>query len=271
MREHLLQALRWNHSFPNRTPLLAVAVGFIVGLAVPGTANAEPMFEWVRSGGSSNPDFGNSVAVDAEGNAYVVGYVQGPADFSGVRLTNDVQAGTFMFIAKYGPDGSLKWIKTPPLTIIPGQGLSSSANGVALDASGNVYVAGGFNGIITFGSTVLTNLTWTYGTSDIFLAKFDGDGNPVWARHAPGTDYGWGNAVAVSADGYVHVVGSFIGTVSFGEGTLTSAGSSQDAFHAEYDAAGNLVWAKKAGGLMRDYGYAVAADSSGNTYLAGEF
>jgi len=273
MRAHLLQALRWNHSFPNRTPLLAVAVGFIVGLAIPGTANAEPVFEWVRSGGSSSWDFGNSVAVDAQGNAYVVGTVRGPADFSGVRFTNVTWSNPEqMFIAKYGRDGSLRWVKSPPLTPVTDQRVASSfANGVAVDASGNVYVAGSFSGIITFGSTTLTNFTWSRD-DDILLAKFDGDGNPLWARQAPvDSGYGYGNAVAVSADGYVHVVGSFRGTVSFGGSTLTSAGDWSDAFHAKYDPAGNLAWVRKAGGMADDYGAAVAVDSSGNAYVAGEY
>jgi len=272
MREYLLQALRWNHSFPNRTPLLAVAVGFIVGLDIPCPARAEPAFEWVRSGGSSSWDFGNSVAVDAQGNAYVVGCVRGPADFSGVRFTNATWSDPEqMFIAKYGPDGSLLWVKSPPLTPVTDQRIaSSSANGVAVDASGNVYVAGEFGGIITFGSTTLTNLTSAWTGTDILLAKFDRDGDPLWARQAP-AHHSRGNAVAASMDGHVHMVGNFSGTASFGGTTLTSAGSSQDAFCAKYDATGNVIWAKKVGGMGSDYAYAVAADSNGNTYVAGEF
>src|SRR5690242_10193079 len=59
------------------------------------------------------------------------------------------------------------------------------ANGVATDASGNIYVAGSFSGAsITFGSTVLNNI----GGYDMYLVKYNGGGNVLWAQAFGGSD-----------------------------------------------------------------------------------
>src|SRR5580658_5307334 len=54
-------------------------------------------------------------------------------------------------------------------------------SGAAVDGSGNVYVTGTYTGTVTFGTTTLTGPT-TAGSGDMFLVKYDGSGNVLFAN-----------------------------------------------------------------------------------------
>ena len=145
-----------------------------------------------------------------------------------------------------------------------------------MDAGGNSYITGYFDGSVTFGAggTSATTLT-SDGDSDIFLARYDSTGAFAWARRAGGTSTDDGYAVDVDASGNSYITGYFSGSATFGAGgttatTLTSDGD-DDIFLARYDSTGALVWAKQAGGTSRDVSRRVYADASGNSYISGEF
>jgi hypothetical protein len=137
---------------------------------------------------------------------------------------------------------------------------------VAVDASGNVFIAGSFQGTADFGGGALVSA----GLADVFLAKYDADGVHQWSKRFgnTGTDVGW--ALAVDASGHVVVVGNFVGTVDFGGGPVVSAGS-VNAFAAKYDTNGLHVWSRRLGGSDNETAYAVTADVSGNIIVTGEF
>jgi len=76
--------------------------------------------------------------------------------------------------------------------------------------------------------------------------------------------------VAADPAGNILVTGSMAGTIDFGGGPLTSAGSS-DVFLAKYSAGGAVLWTKHLGGPGPDVGYGVASDSAGNVIVVGYF
>ncbi len=136
---------------------------------------------------------------------------------------------------------------------------------LAADTTGNVYVCGSFAGTINFGGNLISS-----GLTDVFVAKYDGAGNLLWARKAGGTGYDEGRGIAVDAAGNAYVTGIFQGAASFGATNLTSSGNS-DVFLAQYDAAGTIIWARRAGGNADDEAHALALDGAGNLYLTGTF
>ena len=142
--------------------ILALLLVVITGITV-----KAQNFEWAKSMGGGNPDWGNSVAVDASGNVYTTGFFDGTVDF-------DPGAGTFnltsavgydIFISKLDASGNFVWAKS-----IGGVN-DDWGNSIAVDASGNVYTTGWFMNTADFDPGPGTfNLT-TVGSEDIFICK----------------------------------------------------------------------------------------------------
>jgi len=149
-----------------------------------------------------------------------------------------------------------------------------SANGVAVDASGNVYTVGRFSGTVDFDPGPGTYNLTSAGVHDVFVSKFTSAGKFVWAKRLGGASDEAPSDLTVDASGNVYTVGRFSDTVDFdpGPGTynLTSAGE-YDVFVSKLTSAGNFVWAKRLGGASNETATGVAVDGSGNVYTVGFF
>jgi gliding motility-associated-like protein len=216
------------------------------------------------------------MTTDASGNVYATGFFSGTVDFDpGAGVTNLIElAGTGgdIYILKLDVSGNFVWAKSM------GGSLADVANSIAVDALGNVYTTGIFNGTADFDpGTGIFNLNTTL-YANVFVSKLDAAGNFVWAKNIDGTYNAIGNAIAVDASGNVYATGRFGGTADFDPGAgvsdLTAAGSSVtvfDVFILKLDVTGNFVWARNFGGIQEEDGYAIAADASGNVYTTGIF
>ncbi|MBK6986131.1 MAG: SBBP repeat-containing protein [Bacteroidetes bacterium] len=146
---------------------------------------------------------------------------------------------------------------------------------VAVDASGNVYTTGTFEGTADFDPGVGTFTLTSTGTADIFISKLDANGNFVWAKGIGGTTNDYGLTVAVDASGNVYTTGYFRNVADFdpGVGTfnLTSTSSSDDIFISKLDASGDFVWAKSIGGSNTDKCSGMKIDAAGNVFITGSF
>ena len=91
-----------------------------------------------------------------------------------------------------------------------------------------------------------------------------------WAKKAGGSNADQGHSIVTDSSGNSYVTGYFRETASFGSTTLESSGDA-DIFVAKLDSSGNWLWARQAGGTSNDYGYSIAIDSSGNSYVTGYF
>ncbi len=137
---------------------------------------------------------------------------------------------------------------------------------IAADASGNTFVVGHFENSITFGTTTLLSS----GLSDIFVVKYDPSGNVVWAKRGGGSNNDYGYGIGVDGAGNCYITGTIYSAATFGSFTLTPSGPNDIVF-AKYDVAGNVVWAKRAGGTGGEIGFAIAVDGTGNSYITGGF
>jgi len=123
-------------------------------------------------------------------------------------------------------------------------------------------------GTVDFGGGPLSTPTTA---SDMFVAKYSASGAPVWAKRLGGTNSEGGTAVAVDSLGDIAVTGGFQGTVDFGGGALTSAGSN-DIVVGKYTGGGSYLWAKRFGGTGDDSSLAVAVDDfDGSVVVTGYF
>ncbi|MEI6467714.1 MAG: Ig-like domain-containing protein, partial [Verrucomicrobiota bacterium] len=156
--------------------------------------NAAGQFQWGLGLGGSGPDEARALAVDAVGSVYVGGAFSAQVDFdpgAGTRMLGAAGANDG-FVLKLDPSGALMWAIT-----LGGKG-SDQINALALDARGEIYVAGVFSDTVDFDpGPDLWSLTSAGGT-DGFVAKFDGSGALVWARTLGGTGDDTANALAVS-------------------------------------------------------------------------
>jgi Secretion system C-terminal sorting domain len=216
---------------------------------------------WAKSAGGSSPDAGFSIATDATGNVFVTGdFYSSAITFGAVTLTNAGRGN--IFTVKYDESGNVLWAKSG------GGNWYDFASGIATDATGNVFVTGGFvSPAITFGTITLGNA----GSCDIFIVKYDASGNVLWAKSEGGYDCDGGRDVSTDASGNVFVAGDFSSyKIPFGTTTFTKVGGN-DIFIVKYDASGNVLWAKSAGGSGYDYGFGISSDAIGNVSVTGSF
>ena len=229
-----------------------------------------PSLQWAKRMGGSAGDIGHSVAVDALGNVYTTGYFNGTGDFDpGAGTANLTSAGDIdIFISKLDASGNFVWAKRI------GGTLGEIARSITVDASGNVYVTGYFNGTVDFDpGTPSVNLT-SSGAQDLFILKLNTTGTFVWAKRVGGGGFEEGWEIRVDATGNVYTTGQFEGTADFNPGAATfnlvSAGA-PEIFILKLDATGTFVWAKRMGGTSNDIGYSLAVDGLGNVYTTGAF
>ena len=209
-------------------------------------------------------DDGRSVSTDASGNVFIAGYFASPTITFGTTTLTNTNSSWDIFIVKYDSSGNVLWAKSAGGTAY------DIGNSVSTDAIGNVFMTGiYYSPTITFGITTLTNAN---NVADIFIVKYDASGNVLWAKSAEGTWYDLSYGVCTDVIGNVFITGAFYSpTITFGTTTLTNVNAANDIFIVKYDASGNVLWAKSAGGTGYDEGYAVSTDASGNVFLTGNF
>jgi len=206
--------------------------------------NDSGLSQWTRQIGTSSDDYGNSIAVDGNGNIYVAGYTLGSLDGNESAGRDDIA------LVKYSAAGTKQWTRQL------GSPDVDEALGVGIDGSGNVYVAG-----VTYSS--LDGYTRA-GEFDIVLAKYSPAGETQWVRQLGSTETDEAYALAVDTNGNAYITGLTAGDL---DGNTSAGGN--DMFLVKYDASGTKQWTKQIGTAADDYGYGVAVDSAGNIYIAG--
>lgn len=263
-------------NFPTKTPEQALNAGssdaFIAKVSFDGTALVYSTYV-----GGSKADVGQSIKVDSSGNAYIAGYTFS-SDFP---LANPVQgsnAGTVnAFVTEAKPDGSPFLFST----YFGGSG-DDRAFGLALDSSGNIYIAGGAQST-DFPTTTGVVQGTNHGQSDAFVAKLKPSAStpPVYATLLGGAGVDQANGIAVDSSGDAFVTGftsssdfptfspiqSVLGITGGGS---CGASACSDAFVSELNpAATALVESTYLGGSGADFGQAIAVGPTGIPYVTG--
>ncbi len=125
----------------------------------------------------ANIDNYASVATDLQGNVYVADGFYGKLGF-GSYILND-SLGEDIFLAKYDTGGNVLWAEQ---TTVPSHKSWGVGYSVIADASDNVYLTGQTKDTISFGSITLS--TSPLNKVELFLAKYDGNGNPLWVKES---------------------------------------------------------------------------------------
>ncbi|MEO8086847.1 MAG: T9SS type A sorting domain-containing protein [Bacteroidota bacterium] len=141
---------------------------------------------------------------------------------------------------------------------------------ISTDPNGNSYTTGRFTSTCTFGGFNITS----YGGPDIYVSKYNSQGNCVWVKHGGSYDtndiYGdEGDGIDIDADGNCYVTGNFYTQAMFGSFTLSCPTAHREIFVVKYDSSGNEIWARQADGNSNSYSRAIATDGLGNSYITG--
>lgn len=221
-------------------------------------------------------DWGEGIAVDSAGSAYVTGYTYSP-DFPVTAGAFDTtRAGLDAFVTKFTPDGTSLVYST----FLGGAG-REQGQGIAVDISGNAYVTGiteSFDSPFTSayeGFPVTSGAFQTKGSYDAFVTKLNSKGTALiystYLGGSAGVDRGW--AIALDGAGNACVTGDTASTnfPIINPIQATFGGGATDAFVTKLNANGSgLVYSTFLGGNLTDEGRGIAATGNGDVYATGD-
>ncbi len=199
---------------------------------------------WVQQFGTSAKDVANEIALDKQGNIYLVGNTSGSLGNSYLGGNADI------FVTKLDRNGEVLW------TLQNGTSGDDNAEGIAVDKNGNIYATGYTNG--DWGGV-------NQGSEDSWLVKYNKDGQSLWTRKLGSGGSDWSNDVTVDVNNNVYISGLSGGFLADG---FTGG---FDAFLAKYDSGGEAIWQRQIGTSEDDFGRGIVVDTDGNMiYVTGD-
>lgn len=233
----------------------------------------DPVFQYSTFLGGSGTDIGVDIAVDFDGNAYVVGRTNS-ANFPTVNPVDASHNSDFdVFVTKMNASGTACIYST----YLGGSGLDEAVS-IAVDSAGNAFLTGDTKS--TNFPTVNPIDGTANGDADAFVTKINAAGTAlIYSTYLGGSGLEIGYGVAVDSPGNAYLTGVVrspnFPTVNPIDGTL---GGGQDAFVTKINPAGTaLVYSTYLGGSngggvpipAYDYGFSIALDSANNVYVTG--
>ncbi|HEY8660540.1 MAG TPA: SBBP repeat-containing protein [Hanamia sp.] len=235
--------------------------------------NSAGIPQWETTAGSSeagyNLESGNGIAVDNSGNVFITGNFNGssanPTYFGNIPLVSSGGGGFYeedYFLAKYNTStSSWEWA-------VEGGGAGTDYGmKVSLDSYGNPYVNGFLNSsTATFGSISISES----GPKGYFVAKYSPNGNLSWVNPTGGTGYNGVSCSKVDDIGNFYFAGTFDGTTTVGDTTITSNGY-DNSYIASWNSNGVFQWVKHIPGSYYATLSAMDVEGNGNIDITGTF
>lgn len=250
------------------------ALAVFIFILVPLVANSQAsQWKWASGIPCTQSSSASAVAVDNSGNVVSVGDFSGSVTIGSNTLTS--VGMTDLLVTKYSPAGNLMWSRQA------NGYFSRIIFGVVTDSSGNIYVSGDFSDTATFGNTKLIAADTLHGSqylgTDIFVAKYDKNGNFIWAKQFGGKYVDRALRITADRHNHLYIAGEFASegaspplyaSATFGNITITCHGAG-DAYVAKLDTAGNVIWVKGMGGKLGNTAFGLASDADDNIFISG--
>ncbi len=221
------------------------------------------------TGTGSGDCSGNAIAVDSTGNAYAAGSAtQGFPTLSAFQTIfgggGSTGTPTDAFVLKLNPSGTLVYS-----TYLGGDG-DDSANGIAVDGSGNAYVAGGTQ---STNFPLKSAIQSSHSGDDAFVTKVDSTGTSLgYSTYLGGssTNVATGIALDSSSNAYVTGITDSSDFPTTSGDAQTTYGGADDGFVTEVKADGSAwVYSTYIGGSGTDDALGIAVDAAGEAYVTG--
>lgn len=224
-------------------------------------------------GGQNSTQVGKAIfATNDSRFVYVAGWFRGRVTFANEEITSNdffTDPRSNIFITKYDSNGRGIWTKNIGRKQVNFSG-DPEVTDIVADNQGSVYLTGHFPGILIFGNEEMKGVP-SRGKSwnrDIFLAKYDGDGNHLWHRSAGGSDNDESHSIALTSNGVM-----ITGTVSWGDvkfGDISMSPGFPNMFVANYNLNGKCLWAIGAKAVVSSIGKGIATNAT-NTVVTGQY
>jgi LPXTG-site transpeptidase (sortase) family protein len=216
-------------------------------------------------GGSSSNDYGEEIFVDPSGNIYVTGLTDastasGSGNGTWGNPVRPFMGRTDAFVAKLDSSGNLIW------NTFLGSIVSDWGKGLVVTQDGSIYVTGFSDA--AWGDQIVRPFT---AIVDTFVAKLDSDGNLAWTSFLGGIGFDQGNGITSAENGNLYIAGFSTATAvsaTWGNPVRDYIGGG-DAFVANVDTSGNLMWNTFLGGNGYDHATEAAVDRTGKVYVTG--
>jgi RHS repeat-associated protein len=216
--------------------------------------------------GGSASDYGNALAIDADGNAYVGGDTDS-TDFptqDPIQSTN--HGAREIFITKLDSTGSALSYST-----YLGGTNYDYCRGIAVDSSGSAYLSGSSYG---YGFPITTGVAQSSqaGNLDAVVVKLNSSGSALeYSTYVGGSDYDSALAIAVDASGYAYIAGDTYSTDFPTEVPYQgSRATTDDAFITAVDTDGSsFIYSTYLGGNGPEFAQGIAVDGTAHVYITG--
>jgi hypothetical protein len=219
---------------------------------------------WVENITGENDIVPKSIAVDSEGDVYLIGDVKfGNINFNNSKYLTNLD-GTYFFLVKYNKDGICQWAEK-----IEGNN-EVFASSITIFKNSSIYVSGYHKSdALNFNNDKkLTQI----GKFDCFLAKYNGNGICQWAERIAGNETENINEIVTDLVENVYVVGSSNSYVlDFNNGISLNITDIYDGYFAKYNSNGICQWAEKITGNIGQYVSSINVDVNSNVFVTGGY
>lgn len=223
---------------------------------------------WTKSIGGQYSESIGKIKVDNDGNVFTSGISYGNVDYDPGPGTHFISSkANEVFVQKLDNDGEFKWAQRHS-----GAG-RTSIRSMVVDVDGNLYLAGGYYGEVDYykGQTGATHTS--NGKGDIYIQKYDKNGNFAWVRTIGGSDVDQCKGMDIDQNNNLIVMGTYRGNVDFDPGPgstiLTGGTNINNNFIMKLDSSGALKWAKNYD--HTSVNQVLTVDGDNNILIAGLF
>jgi hypothetical protein len=224
-------------------------------------------FQWVVTYGADSLDDAFNLNVDAIGNVYWTGLMEGTVTVGSSTFTTQ---GEDIILGKISPTGQVLWVKQ-----MGGSGIDAGT-GIMVDNNGDLITSGYFQTTVDFDPNAGVSILASSGGTDSYFGKYDTNGNSIWIKKigGPSGDIAAPGGITIDNLNNIYFAGNAGANCDYdpGAGTVThTMNGTTDWFIAKYDNNGNHLLSFTVGGTGQDQAHRLVTDNQQNIYVTGWF
>lgn len=232
--------------------------------------SSEGTLLWAKSLGSGGSDTADNIIIGSNDEIYISGTFDGMVDFDPNGGVSALSSNGWQdcFLMRISNEGDLLWARSF------GASELDLVQGLHLDQNGNVLIAGYFNGEVNFNPNAAPIIYNAVGDNDVFVCKYDANGNLLWAKQLSGSGSAFAKGITCDSNNNIYFAGYFTLEMdcdpNSGEQIINSNGLN-DAYMIKLNENGEFVWSKSFGAWSEDRIFAIEIATNDRLYVGGYY